>query len=100
VATHDVHRVERVADRVGYIYGGELAEIGPPERIFESPDDFRTKRFVDGGLLYGEDQGCVPVQWASRFRCQHRSWRIGLSSPRIPAKMADCEDFTGFFIPG
>ena len=64
VATHDMHQAERISDRVGFIYGGELVETGPPERIFESPDDPRTKKFVDGELLYeeDEDQGGVPVQ--------------------------------------
>jgi tungstate transport system ATP-binding protein len=55
VATHDMNQAERVSDRVGFIYGGELVETGPPERIFESPADPRTERFVAGELLYEEN---------------------------------------------
>jgi len=52
VATHDMNQAERISDRVGFIYGGELVETGPPGRIFESPADPRTERFVAGELLY------------------------------------------------
>nr|WP_211609052.1 phosphate ABC transporter ATP-binding protein [Halogranum amylolyticum] len=55
VATHDMHQAERLSDRVGFIYGGELVEVGPPERLFENPDDPRTAQFVAGELLYDEE---------------------------------------------
>ena len=55
VATHDMHQAERISDRVGFIYGGELIEMGPTEQLFESPQDPRTQQFVDGELLYDEN---------------------------------------------
>ncbi|MFQ3295743.1 MAG: tungstate transport system ATP-binding protein [Halobacteriales archaeon] len=55
VATHDMHQAERISDRLGFIYDGELVETGSPERIFEEPTDPRTERFVDGELLYEPD---------------------------------------------
>ena len=55
VATHDMHQAERVADRVVFLLDGETVERGPPEQIFESPEDPRTRRFVRGELVYGEE---------------------------------------------
>jgi tungstate transport system ATP-binding protein len=55
VATHDMHQAERISDRVGFVFEGELVEVGPPSQIFERPNDPRTARFVDGELLYEGD---------------------------------------------
>jgi tungstate transport system ATP-binding protein len=57
VATHDMQQAERVADRVVFLLDGETVERGPPEQIFESPEDPRTRRFVQGELIYDEDDG-------------------------------------------
>ena len=56
VATHDMHQAERIADRVAVLIDGSVVEVGPPERVFESPSDPRTRRFVDGELLYDADE--------------------------------------------
>jgi tungstate transport system ATP-binding protein len=56
VATHDMHQAERLSDRVGFVYGGELVEVGPPEQIFEDPRDHRTAQFVAGELMYEVDE--------------------------------------------
>jgi len=56
VATHDMHQAERISDRVVFLLDGETVESGPPERIFEDPDDPRTRRFVRGELLYDADE--------------------------------------------
>ena len=55
VATHDMHQAERIADRVAVLIEGSVVEVGPPDRVFESPSDPRTRRFVDGELLYDAD---------------------------------------------
>jgi tungstate transport system ATP-binding protein len=55
VATHDMNQAERISDRVGFVYGGELVEMGPPARIFGDPTDPRTEQFVNGELLYDPD---------------------------------------------
>ena len=52
VATHDMHQAERISDRIGFVFGGELVETGPPEQIFEDPADPRTERFTGGELIY------------------------------------------------
>jgi tungstate transport system ATP-binding protein len=52
VATHDMHQAERLSDRVGFIFEGELVETGPPAQLFEDPVDPRTRQFVTGGLMY------------------------------------------------
>jgi tungstate transport system ATP-binding protein len=57
VATHDMHQAERIADRVAVLIDGSVVEVGPPELVFGSPSDPRTRRFVDGELLYDADKG-------------------------------------------
>jgi tungstate transport system ATP-binding protein len=56
LATHDMHQARRVSDRVAVLVEGELVETGPPERVFETPREERTRRFVDGDLLYDRDE--------------------------------------------
>ena len=52
VATHDMHQAERVADRVAVLLDGQPIEVGPTERVFSDPEDPRTRRFIDGELVY------------------------------------------------
>ena len=52
VATHDMHQAERVADRVGVVFGDGITEIGPTETIFGDPNDERTRKFISGELVY------------------------------------------------
>lgn len=61
VATHDMHQAERLSDRVAVVLDGELVETGPPEQIFGEPSDPRTARFVDGELMYEDDEGNARV---------------------------------------
>ena len=41
---------------MGFVYNGELVEVGPPEQIFEDPRDRRTAQFVAGELMYEVDE--------------------------------------------
>ncbi|SMO32627.1 amino acid ABC transporter ATP-binding protein [Halorubrum cibi] len=52
VATHDMHQAERVADRVAVLLDGGISEVGPTDRVFEDPRDPRTRRFIEGELVY------------------------------------------------
>ncbi|MEF8812825.1 MAG: phosphate ABC transporter ATP-binding protein [Halovenus sp.] len=52
VATHDMHQAERIADRVAVMIDGRLIEVGPTDRVFNDPDDRRTRKFIDGQLVY------------------------------------------------
>jgi tungstate transport system ATP-binding protein len=55
VASHDMHQAERLSDRVGFLFDGDLVETGPPEQLFEAPADPRTSRFLNGELVYEGD---------------------------------------------
>jgi polar amino acid transport system ATP-binding protein len=46
VVTHEMRFARDVADTVVYFDGGNIVESGPPERIFASPQDERTRKFL------------------------------------------------------
>ncbi|TKX70983.1 amino acid ABC transporter ATP-binding protein [Halorubrum sp. SP9] len=52
VATHDMHQAERVADRVAVLLDDGITEMGATEKIFEDPEDERTRKFISGELVY------------------------------------------------
>lgn len=52
VATHDMHQAERIGDTIAVFLEGEIVETGPPDEIFEMPQDDRTQKFIDGELIY------------------------------------------------
>ena len=52
IATHNIYRVKRIADRVGILLNGELIEVNSIERIFDAPEDERTKTFINGEMIY------------------------------------------------
>ncbi|RKD95107.1 amino acid ABC transporter ATP-binding protein [Halopiger aswanensis] len=52
IATHDMHQAERIADRVAVLLGDGIIEIGPTDRVFDEPDDNRTRKFIEGELIY------------------------------------------------
>ncbi|RQG97768.1 amino acid ABC transporter ATP-binding protein [Natrarchaeobius chitinivorans] len=52
IATHDMHQAERIADRVAVLLENQIIEVGETERIFEMPRDDRTRKFIDGELIY------------------------------------------------
>jgi len=52
IATHNIYQVKRIADRVGILLNGELIEVNSIERIFEAPEDARTKAFINGEMVY------------------------------------------------
>jgi polar amino acid transport system ATP-binding protein len=44
--THQLHFVERIADRVLVLDGGSIVEDGPPASVLRSPQHERTQRFL------------------------------------------------------
>lgn len=52
IVTHEMGFAREVADRVIYIHKGEIAEEGPPERIFDQPHDERTRSFLSRVLKH------------------------------------------------
>lgn len=51
IVTHNLAQAERIADQTAFILNGELVEYGETEKIFNRPEDQRTKEYVAG--LYG-----------------------------------------------
>jgi polar amino acid transport system ATP-binding protein len=46
VVTHEMKFARDVADRVVYLEDGKIVEMGPPEKIFSSPDHESTRNFL------------------------------------------------------
>lgn len=52
LVTHSLFQAKRLADRVAFLWNGELVEVEAVERFFGAPRDPRTKAFIEGGLVY------------------------------------------------
>jgi len=50
IVTHNLQQAYRIADRVAFMYLGELVESGPAEQVFGSPREARTREYVSGGF--------------------------------------------------
>ena len=46
IVTHEMQFAREIADRVLFMDGGRVVEQGPPERIFDDPQDPRTREFL------------------------------------------------------
>ena len=46
LATHEMAFARQVADRVCFLAGGRILEQGPPEAIFDHPQEPRTREFL------------------------------------------------------
>jgi polar amino acid transport system ATP-binding protein len=46
VVTHEIGFAKEVADRVAFMHGGEIVEIGPPADVLGNPSHERTKAFL------------------------------------------------------
>ena len=53
IVTHNLQQAHRVADRVAFMYLGELVESGPVEQIFAAPHQQRTRDYVSGAFGSG-----------------------------------------------
>ena len=52
MTTHNMFQAKRLADRVGFLYEGEIIESGPVKEIFENPKDKRVKAFISGEIIF------------------------------------------------
>lgn len=52
LVTHNVFQAKRLAQRVGLLLNGSLIEVEATQDFFENPKDERTKKFVDGEMIY------------------------------------------------
>jgi phosphate transport system ATP-binding protein len=50
IVTHNLQQAHRVADKVAFMYLGELVEYGPIDQIFEAPREARTRDYVSGAF--------------------------------------------------
>jgi phosphate transport system ATP-binding protein len=48
IVTHNLAQARRIADRVAFMYLGDLIELGSTEQIFESPRETATSEYVAG----------------------------------------------------
>jgi polar amino acid transport system ATP-binding protein len=47
LATHHMGFARHIADRIAFLEGGEIVEIGPPEQLFDHPQQDSTRQFLD-----------------------------------------------------
>ena len=50
IVTHNLQQAYRVADRVGFMYLGDLVEYGDADQVFGAPKAKRTREYVSGGF--------------------------------------------------
>ncbi|MGF1679985.1 phosphate ABC transporter ATP-binding protein PstB [Photobacterium minamisatsumaniensis] len=48
IVTHNMQQAMRISDYTGFMYLGELQEFGKTNKIFNSPDNDRTRRYISG----------------------------------------------------
>ena len=53
IATHEMGFARDIADRVCFLDAGRILEQGPPERIFATPEQPRTREFLDSIIAAG-----------------------------------------------
>ncbi|MFW8595310.1 amino acid ABC transporter ATP-binding protein [Cribrihabitans neustonicus] len=46
IVTHEMQFAREIADRVIFMEGGRIVESGPPQQIFDAPQDPRTQKFL------------------------------------------------------
>ncbi len=50
IVTHNMQQAQRVADRVAFMYLGDMVECGPATRVFNTPQAERTAEYIGGGF--------------------------------------------------
>ena len=50
IVTHNLQQAQRIADRVAFMYLGELVELGPASQVFGAPRAKRTRDYVSGAF--------------------------------------------------
>jgi phosphate transport system ATP-binding protein len=50
IVTHNLQQARRVADRVAFMYLGDLVELGSADQLFESPREQRTREYIAGAF--------------------------------------------------
>jgi phosphate transport system ATP-binding protein len=50
IVTHNLQQAYRIADRVAFMYLGEMVEYGTASQVFGAPREQRTKEYVSGAF--------------------------------------------------
>jgi phosphate transport system ATP-binding protein len=50
IVTHNLQQARRIADRVAFMYLGDLVEIGDTEQVFTAPREERTREYIAGAF--------------------------------------------------
>jgi phosphate transport system ATP-binding protein len=50
IVTHNLQQARRVADRVAFMYLGDLVELGSASQLFEAPREERTREYIAGAF--------------------------------------------------
>lgn len=48
IVTHNLSQAKRIADYTAFILNGEIVEYKETDDLFNSPDDLRTKQYIEG----------------------------------------------------
>jgi polar amino acid transport system ATP-binding protein len=60
LATHQMAFARQIADRVAFLDAGVILEMGPPEEIFTTPREPRTRQFLER-IIGAEPGGGIAV---------------------------------------
>lgn len=71
MATHDFYQGQRLADRIGVLIDGRMAQAGTPREIFGKPQSREVAQFVGvenilDGLVTGNQEGLVTIDIGGR----------------------------------
>jgi phosphate transport system ATP-binding protein len=50
IVTHNLQQARRIADRVAFMYLGDLVELGTADQVFEAPREQRTREYIAGAF--------------------------------------------------
>jgi phosphate transport system ATP-binding protein len=50
VVTHNLSQAQRIADKVAFMYLGDLIEYGSAKQVFDEPRASRTRDYVTGAF--------------------------------------------------
>jgi phosphate transport system ATP-binding protein len=50
IVTHNLQQARRIADRVAFMYLGDLVELGETEQVFTDPREERTREYIAGAF--------------------------------------------------
>jgi phosphate transport system ATP-binding protein len=48
IVTHNLQQARRIADRVAFMYLGDLVELGETEQVFNDPEQVQTREYIAG----------------------------------------------------